>query len=124
MHCDTSTKPRIPLHLTGHPRSVHVEALRFIRGVRGPRQAPVTRKQIGAWLFATPAEFVDAALVELIAEGKVTTVRTGGARYRNNATRRPMAYEVVRERPAQCEWDADDKTMAMPEWLAKDKELI
>jgi len=22
------------------------------------------------------------------------------------------------------EWDADDKTMAMPEWLAKEKELI
>jgi hypothetical protein len=25
---------------------------------------------------------------------------------------------------SQCEWDANDKTMAMPEWLAKDKELI
>lgn len=25
---------------------------------------------------------------------------------------------------SQCEWDPDDKTMAMPEWLAKDKELI
>jgi hypothetical protein len=25
---------------------------------------------------------------------------------------------------SQCEWDAHDKTMAMPEWLAKDKELI
>ena len=24
----------------------------------------------------------------------------------------------------QCEWDATDKTMAMPEWLAKEKELI
>lgn len=25
---------------------------------------------------------------------------------------------------SQCEWDSDDNTMAMPEWLAKDKELI
>lgn len=25
---------------------------------------------------------------------------------------------------SQCEWDPDDKTMAMPEWLAKEKELI
>ena len=25
---------------------------------------------------------------------------------------------------SQVEWDADDRTMAMPEWLAKDKELI
>jgi hypothetical protein len=24
----------------------------------------------------------------------------------------------------QCEWDADNKTMAMPEWLAQEKELI
>ena len=23
-----------------------------------------------------------------------------------------------------CEWDKDEKTMAMPDWLAKDKELI
>jgi hypothetical protein len=25
---------------------------------------------------------------------------------------------------SQVEWDPDAKTMAMPEWLAKDKELI
>lgn len=25
---------------------------------------------------------------------------------------------------SQCEWDASDSTMAMPEWLAKDKGLI
>lgn len=25
---------------------------------------------------------------------------------------------------SQCEWNPDDKTMAMPMWLAKDKELI
>lgn len=25
---------------------------------------------------------------------------------------------------SQVEWDGDDKTMAMPEWLAKEKELI
>ena len=25
---------------------------------------------------------------------------------------------------SQCEWDQDDKTMAMPEWLALDKGLI
>ena len=94
MHCDTSTKPRIPLHLTGHPRSVHVEALRFIRGIRGPRQAPVTRKQIGAWLFATPAEFVDAALVELIEEGKITA---GYLSLRNgrNTAKRAIGYEAL-----------------------------
>jgi hypothetical protein len=25
---------------------------------------------------------------------------------------------------SQCEWDPRDKTMAMPEWLAREKELI
>jgi hypothetical protein len=25
---------------------------------------------------------------------------------------------------SQCEWDKDDKTMTMEQWLAKDKELI
>ena len=25
---------------------------------------------------------------------------------------------------SQCQWDADDKTMTMEEWLAKEKELI
>jgi hypothetical protein len=25
---------------------------------------------------------------------------------------------------SQCQWDADDKTMAMPEWLAKKRGLI
>lgn len=25
---------------------------------------------------------------------------------------------------SQCEWDKDDKTMAMPEWLAEEKGLV
>lgn len=25
---------------------------------------------------------------------------------------------------SQCEWDKDEKIMTMPEWLAKEKELI
>jgi hypothetical protein len=25
---------------------------------------------------------------------------------------------------SQCEWDADDRTMAVPEWLATEKGLI
>lgn len=25
---------------------------------------------------------------------------------------------------SQCEWDPDSKVMTMPEWLAKDKDLI
>jgi hypothetical protein len=25
---------------------------------------------------------------------------------------------------SQCEWDQDDRTMAMPSWLAEEKELV
>ena len=25
---------------------------------------------------------------------------------------------------SQCQWDVDSKTMTMPEWIAKEKELI
>lgn len=25
---------------------------------------------------------------------------------------------------SQCEWDADEKVMTLPEWLAEEKELI
>ena len=70
MHCDTSTRPVLDVTLYG-PRACRAEVLRFIKGIRGRRENPVTRKEIGKWLARTPAEAIDAALVELIAEGKV-----------------------------------------------------
>ena len=93
MHCETSSKPRIDLTLTGHPRAVHVAALRFIRGVRGPRAGHVTRKEIGAWLAFTPAEAIDAALVDLIAEGAIACVALSLRTPRNSA-RRAHGYEA------------------------------
>lgn len=38
-----------------------------------------------------------------------------------------LFYDGVREcwlPKSQCQWDPDDKTMQMPEWLAYEKELI
>lgn len=38
-----------------------------------------------------------------------------------------LFFDGVREvwlSKSMCEWDDSDKTMAMPEWLAMDKELI
>lgn len=95
MHCDTSTRPIFDLTQYKAPRALHGELVRYIRGVRGPRQNPVTRRQIGDWCSRTPAAAIDAALAELIAEGKITTVRIGGTRYRNNRTHRPMGYEIA-----------------------------
>lgn len=72
MNCDrTYTETIVDLTKCGHPRAVHAAALRFIRGIRGARENPVTRAQIGKWLRRTPADAIDAALLELIAEGKV-----------------------------------------------------
>jgi hypothetical protein len=65
MHCSTSTRPVFDLTQSRHPRAVHVECLRFIKGIRGQRDGQVTRKQIGDWMRRTPAEAIDAALVDL-----------------------------------------------------------
>jgi hypothetical protein len=85
MHCVTSSRPVFDLTKYKHPRAVHAECLRFIKGIRGPRAGHVTRKQIGDWLSRTPAEAVDAALGELLAEGKI-----------RNAGKRAGSYEIVR----------------------------
>jgi hypothetical protein len=74
---------------------VHAAALRYIRGIRGPRSGHVTRRQIGAWLSRTPAEAVDAALVDLIAEGAITCSPLS-PRQPRNAARRACGYEAAR----------------------------
>jgi hypothetical protein len=46
---------------------------------------------------------------------------------RRETERAYLFFDGIREvwlPKSNCEWDQDDKTMAMPEWLAKDKELI
>lgn len=65
----------------------------YIKGVRGPRRQPVTKKQIIAWFRSTPSEFVEAHLGELLDAGKVRICRTslGGVRIRHNAR---YVYEV------------------------------
>jgi hypothetical protein len=92
MHCDTSSRPRVDLTKVAHPRAVHVAVLNFIKGVRGPRNVPVTRKQIGQWLAFTPAQAVDVALCDLVADGSVYSAYNS-LRYRNTA-RRSIVYQV------------------------------
>jgi hypothetical protein len=92
MKCSTSDRPLFDLSQHPNPRALPVAILRFIRGVRGPRNVPVTRKQIGVWLRATPAAAVDAALLDLATEGKITS-RYNSLRGRN-AERRAIVYEL------------------------------
>lgn len=94
MHCDTSTRPIFDLTQMAHPRAVHAEILRFVRGVRGPRQNPVSRKQIGQWLRRTPAQAIDAALATLVAEGRIS-VGVLSLRTPRNAHKRAIGYEAA-----------------------------
>jgi hypothetical protein len=94
MHCDTSTRPVFDLTQHVHPRAVHAEVLRFVRGIRGPRLFPVTRKQVCAWCSRTPSEVVEAALDDLVAEGKVSA--GFNSLRRGNTAKRAVGYEVVR----------------------------
>lgn len=69
--------------------------LRFVKGIRGKRLSPVSKKQIHAWLFNTPAEAVDDAIAALVFQGKVTAASRGFNRSgRNNATRQHV-YEAI-----------------------------
>jgi hypothetical protein len=94
MHCDTSTRPVFDLTQHRHPRAVHAEILRFVRGIRSRRENPVSRAQIAAWMRRTPAEAVDAALAELVAEGRINVGATS-LRTASNSHRRAYGYEVA-----------------------------
>jgi len=43
----------------------------FVRGIRRPRQNPVSSSQIKRWFRATPPEFVDAQIDAVIISGKI-----------------------------------------------------
>ncbi len=93
MHCDTSSRPVLDVTLYG-PRACRAEVLRFIKGIRGPRENPVTRKQIGQWLHRTPADAIDAALLGLIAEGKIMAGPLS-LRTPSNSHRRAHGYWIA-----------------------------
>lgn len=52
-------------------KSCQAEIVRFVRGIRGPRSAPVTAAQIKKWMRATPADFVDAQIDNALTSGKI-----------------------------------------------------
>ena len=56
----------------------------FVMGIRGPRENPVSFKQINNWVRTTPEEFVDSCLNDLIEQGSVVIARAslGGKAYR------------------------------------------
>jgi hypothetical protein len=72
MNCDrTYSETIIDLTQTGHPRSVHAAVLRYVRGIRNLRKIGVSRLRVRTWLAVTPDAAIDAALADLITEGKI-----------------------------------------------------
>lgn len=45
--------------------------LKFVGGIRAPRQNPVTRKQIETWFRATDKAFLNEVILELIGDGRL-----------------------------------------------------
>lgn len=52
------------------------EVVRFVRGVRRPRTAMVTMREIAAWFMRTDAARVNVAVGELIVDGVLAIART------------------------------------------------
>jgi hypothetical protein len=83
MRCDRTPTTRIvDLSKTGHPDTVKMELLKYIRGLLGrPRRLPITRTKILRWFAGTPAEAIDGGLKALVDEKKIIPSRTRCERY-------------------------------------------
>lgn len=68
------------------------EIVRYVRGVRSPRKAPVTAAQIKKWMRLTPGEFVDEQIEAACVSGLIRCVAKSLRSHRraNGA----YAYEV------------------------------
>lgn len=74
-------------------KSCQAEIVRFVRGVRRPRKAPVTAAQIKAWLRVTPAEFVEKQIDAACQAGRIAIRRkslSSGRRFNGS-----YVYEVA-----------------------------
>lgn len=71
------------------------EVVRFVRGIRGPRKAPVTAAQIKKWFRATPADFIDAQIDAALLAGRIRIYpRSLGSSRRASGA---YVYEAVTE---------------------------
>lgn len=57
--------------------SLERQIVRFVGGIRGPRENPVTKVQILRWFRCTPEEFVGQAIMEAVANDRIRVSRNG-----------------------------------------------
>lgn len=74
-----------------HAAAMRRQILRFVFGIRSEREGGVTRKQILAWFYGTPADFVEAAILDAVTRDEVNVCRTALVR-RANAR---YVYEIT-----------------------------
>ena len=80
-----------PLKFDG-AEALRKQIVKFVGGVRGPRQNPVTEKQIVLWFRSTPADFVKARITEVCgSQIRTCHASLGGSHIRHNAG---YVYEV------------------------------
>jgi hypothetical protein len=65
------------------PTQMRIQVVRFVRGIRGPRQTDVTQSDILRWFSGTPAEFVREGIVAAISAGELLCERRALGRRRN-----------------------------------------
>ena len=79
-------------HVSGNADGrMRYQLLRFVHGIRKPRENPVTKKQILAWFHGTPRDFVEQAIRAAITLDEIMVYRTGLVR----RTDQRYAYEVT-----------------------------
>ncbi len=86
-------------------RSMRLAVLRFVRGIRGERKTEVTRAQILAWFSATPAAFVEDAILDAVTRDEVQVFRAALGRASANARYIYVLTDLGREaiRAMSCE---------------------
>lgn len=98
MKCDRADLSRIlDLRQCYGEQGVKNAVYRFIRGIRGKRAVPVSKRQICEWLWKTPKDAIDDAVAALIYEGKITASPRGLRRPGRNNANLQHVYEVVDE---------------------------
>jgi hypothetical protein len=71
--------------------------VRFVRGIRGERENPVTERQIVQWFQGTDAAFVRSVLADMVATGELRVCQRslGSGRLANGA----YVYELEEDKP-------------------------
>ena len=55
-------------------KGCQAEIVAFVRGIKRPRENPVTAKQICKWLRVTPDDFVQDQITECVAANRIRAV--------------------------------------------------